>query len=274
MRIHLDWESVYRYSEPVRLLHTELRVLPANSFGQQLADGAELKLTPEATPSALTDTFGNTYHHVDFLEEVDHITVAVHADVDTDPPSKDGTNATDPVNPLLRHLYLATTSRAPNDPAISTITDSVPADLDPLATSWALCELISERFAFEVGTTDVAATALDLLDVGRGVCQDFSHLMLAALRIRGIPARYVSGYLAPYEGEESGEASHAWIQVLAGDRWYGFDPANNASQNEHYVVTAVGRDYDDVPPIRGTFAGIASEEWRTTLSVRTGSTQQ
>jgi transglutaminase-like putative cysteine protease len=98
--------------------------------------------------------------------------------------------------------------------------------------------------------------------------------MLAALRMRGITARYVSGYLAPHEGEESGEASHAWVQLLAHDRWYGFDPANNASQSERYVVTAVGRDYDDVPPIRGTFAGIATEDWHTVLRVRSGGAQQ
>ena len=266
MQIQLDWESTYRYSEPVRLLHTELRVLPADGFGQRLG-AASLTLTPDARAHPLRDMFGNTYHHVDFLEEVDHITVSLSAEVDTLAPDADGAHP-DVVSPLLNYLYLAPTDRAPAAPAIAALTETVPEGLDPLATGRALCDLIGSRFVFEVGSTDVAATALDLIRLERGVCQDFSHLMLAALRLRGIPARYVSGYLAPHEGETASEASHAWVQLLNGDRWHGFDPANDAAQDGHYVVTAVGRDYDDVPPIRGTFAGLATEDWHTTVRVR------
>lgn len=273
MRVELDWDSTYHYSEPVRLLHTELRVLPADGFGQRL-EASTLSLTPTATPHPLRDMFGNTYHHVDFLEEIDQITVALRAEVETTPSELGAGSAMDAVSPLLQHLYLAPTDRAPLDPAIVAINEAIPADLDPVTTGRALCELLGARFVFEVGSTDVAATALDLIRLERGVCQDFSHLMLAALRQRGIPARYVSGYLAPDEGEASAEASHAWIQLLAGDQWYGFDPANDTTQDGRYVVTAVGRDYDDVPPIRGTFAGVATEGWHTTLRVRSGNTQQ
>ena len=175
---------------------------------------------------------------------------------------------------LGRHLYLAPTARAPHDPAIAALIDTIPQHLDPLATGNAICRLLAGHFIFEVGATDVAATALDLLRLQRGVCQDFSHLMVAALRQRGIPARYVSGYLAPTEGENAAEASHAWVQLLADDRWHGFDPANDTAQDGRYVITAVGRDYDDVPPIRGTFAGVASQEWKTAVRVRSANTQQ
>jgi transglutaminase-like putative cysteine protease len=273
VRISLDWQSTYRYSEPVRLLHTELRVLPADRFGQRRRSGS-LTLTPSATTHALTDNFGNDYHHVDFLEEVDHITVQVQAEIDTEIDETAGDAKPDGINPLLRHLYLEETGRAPFDQAIAALADPVPTDLDPVATGNALNTLIGERFTFEVGTTDVAATALDLLRVERGVCQDFSHLMLAALRLRGIPARYVSGYLAPHEGEEAAEASHAWVQLFDGKRWHGFDPANDCPEDGRYVITAVGRDYDDVPPIRGTFSGMATEEWRTHLRVRSQGQQQ
>jgi transglutaminase-like putative cysteine protease len=85
----------------------------------------------------------------------------------------------------------------------------------------------------------------------------------------GFSARYVSGYLAPDAGEASAAASHAWFQVLAGDAWLGFDPANGVPQDERYVVTAVGRDYDDIPPLRGTYTGVAEEEWSTSVRVRT-----
>lgn len=273
MRVSLDWESTYHYSDPVRLLHTELRVLPADGFGQSLEAGS-IQLTPPADPKPLQDMFGNAYHHVDFLEEIDHITVAVQAEVETSVPEVGDSGAADAVNPLLQHLYLAPSDRAPLDPGIAAFNEAIPADLDPVATGHAFCELANQRFTFEVGSTDVAATALDLIRLQRGVCQDFSHLMLATLRQRGIPARYVSGYLAPSEGEQSSDASHAWVQLLAGERWHGFDPANHTVQDGRYVVTAVGRDYDDVPPIRGTFAGVASEEWRTNLRVRSNGRQQ
>ena len=269
MLVSLDWNSTYHYSEPVRLLHTELRVLPADGAGQRLESGA-IELKPAATAQRLTDMFGNAYHHVDFLEEIDQITVAVRAEVQTEVAAED----LEAVSPLLHHLYLATTERAPLAAAVATLTEGIPTALDPVAFGRALCGLLGERFVFEIGSTDVAATALDLLDLERGVCQDFSHLMLAALRQRDIPARYVSGYLAPTEGENTAEASHAWVQLLAGDRWHGFDPANDALQDGRYVVTAVGRDYDDVPPIRGTFAGLASQEWHTSLRVRSDRPQQ
>ena len=180
VRISLDWESTYYYSQPVRLLHTELRVLPADRAGQRLRSGS-VALAPTATAHELRDMFGNAYHHVDFLEEVDQITVAVQAEVETELAGSDDEAG----SPLLGHLYLASTERAPIDHAIAMLTDGVPTDLDPVATGRAFCRLFGEQFVFEVGSTDVAATALDLLDLRRGVCQDFSHLMR-----RAAPARY------------------------------------------------------------------------------------
>ena len=147
----------------------------------------------------------------------------------------------DDPSPLMRHLYLSPTARSPFEPAVAELCEGIPQDLDPVAAGLAISSLLHERFGFRVGTTDVGSTALDLLGLGHGVCQDFAHLMLAALRTRGIPARYVSGYLAPHVGEEAAQASHAWVQLLAPDGWHGFDPTNSARQDGRYVVTAVSR---------------------------------
>lgn len=269
MHIALRWDALYRYSQAVRLLHTELRVLPADGFGQRRLGGA-LMLAPQAAPQSLTDAFGNEYHHADFLDELTQLHIALEAAVETG-----GEAAAEPgVSPLMRHLCLAPTARCPFDPEVERLAGEVPPDLDPEAAGEALSALLHERFAFEVGPTDAGSTALDLLAQGSGVCQDFAHLMIAALRLRGVPARYVSGYLAPYEGEEVSEASHAWVQLLTPEGWRGFDPSAGAPQDERYVVTAVGRDYDDAPPLRGTFTGLANEHssaivrMRSTPSVR------
>ena len=263
MRIALRWESSYSYSQPVRLLHTELRVLPADGHGQRRL-GASLRLTPEAHPLLLRDAFGNEYHHADFLSQVERIHVEARAEVETEQPGE----AETALLPLMRHLCLAPTARSPHDPAIAALIEPVPPDLGPDAAGEALCAFLHGRFAFEVGRTDVASTALHLLETGGGVCQDFTHLMLAALRLRGIPARYVSGYLAPAVGEGASPASHAWVQLLTPGGWRGFDPANDCRQDGRYVVTAVGRDYDDVPPLRGAYTGAALEHWTALVRVR------
>ena len=268
MHISVRWESSYLYSQSVRLLHTELRVIPVDGFGQRRLS-AELTLTPEAPLHQLGDAFGNGYHHVDFLEEIGHIHLALRAEVETEQPVEH-----DEPTPLMRHLLLAPTPRSPFDPAVAELFEGIPQDLDPVAAGEAIASLLQGRFGFRVGSTDVGSTALDLLRAGHGVCQDFTHLMLAALRMRGIPARYVSGYLAPHVGEEAAPASHAWVQLLAPDGWHGFDPTNSTRQDGRYVVTAVGRDYDDVPPVRGAFTGSATQHWSTLVRVRSESQQQ
>ncbi len=263
MLIGVRWETTYQYSDPVRLLHTELRVLPVHGFGQRLVSGS-IHLEPESRPFALNDAFGNRYHHVDFLQEVDRLHVAVEAEVETSEEMQEEKR----LSPLLRYLYVQPTERSPFAPPIAALNGEVGGSSSPRALGEELLGMFSERFVFEVGTTDVAATATDLLEIGSGVCQDFSHLMLSILRQRDIPARYVSGYLAPRAGEELAEASHAWVQLHDGEGWWGFDPANACLQDDRYVVTAVGRDYDDVPPLRGTYHGVASEEWSTSIRLR------
>ena len=171
-----------------------------------------------------------------------------------------------PLAPLLQRLLFLSTSRTPSDPAICALAERLDAR-SPRALALAITDRIAERCVFEVGQTDVSATTLDFLQHGRGVCQDFAHLLIAALRPRGVAARYVSGYLGPTEGEQVGEASHAWVQVWHDGLWQGIDPANQCRQDGRYIVTAVGRDYDDVPPVRGGFRGGIEHDWTTSVRV-------
>ncbi|GMU40779.1 MAG: hypothetical protein AMXMBFR23_16450 [Chloroflexota bacterium] len=267
MIVNVHWETTYRYSEPVRLLHTELCIVPTVRPGQRVLS-ADLTLEPAARPSTLVDVFGNTLHHVDFLQPVERLHIAVRAQVETTPWAEPA-----PVlSPLLDRVYRQPTPRAPFDPSFEGLSAAIPADATPLALAGILNRSLREHFDFVVGATEVSHTALDFVETGSGVCQDFAHLMLALLRRRGVAARYVSGYLASQEGDTLAEASHAWVQVLAEGAWYGFDPANGIPQDERYVIVAVGRDYDDVPPLRGTYSGEAEEQWST--SVRIGAPEQ
>lgn len=263
MIVNVHWETTYRYSDPVALLHTELCILPTDRPGGQRVLESTLTLEPKARPTALVDVFGNTMHHVDFLQPVERLHVAVHAKVETSPWAE----PTPPLSPLLDRLYRQPSGRAPFDPSLDRLMADVPADADPLAMARALNQSLGQEFEFVVGATEVSTTALDFVATGSGVCQDFAHLMLALLRRRGAAARYVSGYLAASEGYTLADASHAWVQVLADGAWYGFDPANGIPQDERYVVVATGRDYDDVPPLRGTYHGQAEEQWSTSVRI-------
>ena len=132
---------------------------------------------------------------------------------------------------------------------------------------------IHERFTYKRDVTRYDSTTDDFLEAGAGVCQDFTHLMLATLRIRRIPCRYVSGYL--HVERKSGEPSqsHAWIELYSPTHgWVPFDPTHDREIDERYVVVAHGRHYDDVPPNKGIYRGSSSEtlhaEVRTEVSSR------
>ena len=260
MIVHVEWHTEYTYSLPVRQLHSELCVMPGERANQRVLR-ATILVQPPARLSSREDVFGNLRHEVDFLEQTDRLEVHVRAEIETVDMPEPNVEGAPP------DLYLQPSARAPFAPVFEEFV--VPRDVPPLQAAWAVMRAIGERFTYEIGFTDVADTALDLLTTGRGVCQDFSHLMLAVLRREGIPARYVSGYLAAPVGDAVAAASHAWVQVLDGGAWYGFDPANACRQDERYVVTAVGRDYDDVPPIRGTYFGRAEERWSTEVRIAT-----
>ncbi len=113
---------------------------------------------------------------------------------------------------------------------------------------------------YERGTTNVHTRADEALADGRGVCQDFAHVLIGLCRAHGVPARYVSGYLFDPQGNGNGDsaASHAWVDVYdEGRGWRSLDPTHDTEQTERYVRVGVGRDYADVPPTRGVYRGTA-----------------
>ena len=128
-----------------------------------------------------------------------------------------------------------------------------------------LMRRIHEDFEFSAESTEINTPAVEALALRKGVCQDFAHIMVACLRMMGLPARYVSGYLLtqPPPGRPrlvGADASHAWVSVYVPDvpdhdGWYDFDPTNDRLPGEDYVTLAVGRDYSDVSPMRGVIHG-------------------
>ena len=142
-----------------------------------------------------------------------------------------------------------------------------PSD-DPVARMHALSSHIRATVDYDPGWTSVATTAEDALAAGHGVCQDHSHLFLAAARRLGMAARYVSGYLV-VDGEPDQPATHAWAEVwIEGLGWLGLDVSNGISPDERYVRLAVGRDYREAAPVSGIRFGDAEEDLDVTVQIQ------
>jgi transglutaminase-like putative cysteine protease len=135
-------------------------------------------------------------------------------------------------------------------------------ELSPFKLVLEFCEYIYTNFKYIQGITQVDSKLDHVWKLKAGVCQDFTNILLQMVRMLGIPARYVSGYICPNNNSSRGEgATHAWIEVyIPFYGWLGIDPTNNAIANQYHVKLAVGRDYNDCAPVKGVFKGDAKSD--------------
>src|SRR6188474_2496050 len=263
MRIKIEHLNRFTYDQPISEAYTELRLQPLSTGGQRCL---AFNLTPEPRPEvrAYQDRYGNDVHHFDILQP--HQQLAVNAVSEVLTPETFVPELGE-LSPLEAFDYLAASSYAPVVPELTAFAQAHgsargAAD-DPLATALGLMTAVHGALNYQKGVTDVHTTAEQALQIGCGVCQDYSHLMLAACRQLGLPARYVSGYL--YNNGHTA-ASHAWVDVFVpGPGWVSLDPTHNRQQTAQYVRVAVGRDYADVAPTRGVFKGQAVEVLEVTV---------
>ena len=135
-----------------------------------------------------------------------------------------------------------------------------------------LSDVLHDTFQYVPGSTTVVSPIEDILESYQGVCQDYAHVMITIARGWGVPARYVSGYLYVKSRDhdaDPGAASHAWVEcLLPGLGWIGFDPTNRCMVDDRHIRVGVGRDYQDVAPIRGIFMGGGIAELSVEVRVR------
>ena len=160
---------------------------------------------------------------------------------------------------------------------LTTVTDEISgaaiaeiAGLPPDAAAESISARVHEHVTYMPGATGVRTDAQEAWDKGQGVCQDMAQLTVALMRAAGLPARYVSGYLHPDPKAEPGRTaigqSHAWVEYWAGD-WTPLDPTSLAPVRERHVVVARGRDYADVPPLKGIYHGPSGGDMQVTVEV-------
>jgi transglutaminase-like putative cysteine protease len=253
MRLKIEHTTTFTYDLPISEAYTEMRLKPLDADGQHCLSFS-LVAEPRDEVLQYTDRFGNDVRHLDVLQPHQRLRVAAVSEVLTpeafvaDPAA---------LSPLDEFDYLTATGYAPLTADLAGFAAAHAVPGDPQATVFALLHTIYANLKYEKGVTDVTTTADRALALGRGVCQDFSHILLAACRSQGLPARYVSGYL--YNDGHTA-ASHSWVDVyVAGRGWLSLDPTHDCEQTGQYVRVAIGRDYADVPPTRGVFKGRAKE---------------
>jgi transglutaminase-like putative cysteine protease len=261
MRLRIEHTTTFTYDHPISEAYTEMRLKPRDTDSQRCLS---FGLTTEPQDAVLHyfDHYGNDVHHFDVIQPHQKLMVTAVSEVFT---SDRFASDSSQLSPLDEFNYLSPTDYAPHSADLVTFSHQHKIEHDLLGTVLALMHALHANLIYEKGATDVKTTADKALALGRGVCQDFSHVMLAVCRIQNIPARYVSGYL---HNDGLAATSHAWVDVRVPERgWISLDPTHNTEQTGEYVRVAVGRDYADVPPTRGIFKGNAREKMDVTVSV-------
>ncbi|MDX2159744.1 MAG: transglutaminase family protein [bacterium] len=268
MYYSIQHKTAFRYSQPVTESVMELRMQP-RSEGHQQCFSFQVKLEPKASVHSYRDHLGNVIHSFNIPGAHDRLTVIAESLVQLGaPPNVPAMTAA----ALWDALETSITSADLFDMLLpSELTEPTPLLVqfsqqtgihrldDPLSTLWAINRTLHEKFEYVPNSTTVDSPIEEILTTGKGVCQDYAHVMIALVRNLGIPCRYVSGYL--YHQHEQGltaapDQSHAWVEAyLPTLGWIGFDPTNATLAAERHIRVAVGRDYCDVPPTRGVFKG-------------------
>jgi transglutaminase-like putative cysteine protease len=245
----LEQRFRYVYPSPIRQLRHRLVVVPRPRHGPQhrIRYGHDTEGAAALT-SVSTDPFGNHVLEVWAAEVEEAIEFSIRSEVATE----DGGSGPWRERSSDRR-WLEPTGLTAADARIEDAARHL-AGGSPLDVAEGLCGWTHDAFTYGFGSTDVQTPASAALQIGRGVCQDYAHVMLAACRAAGVPARYVSGHLVGEGG------SHAWVEVLVprpdgGTDVVAFDPTHRRRTNGNYLTIAIGRDYADVAPTSGTFAG-------------------
>ncbi len=265
MKLSVVHRTAFHYAGPVTQSVNTLHLEP-RTFPYQKTISALIRVIPATRVRRFTDLFQNITHHFELqgpharLEIESRIKVH-NLPLDISAKSREATLAAldDPSIRELTWQYLQESRWVSSHPEVwRQAVDVSSPHLSIYDRATALMGWIHQEFRYQPGATNVNTHLEDAFALRCGVCQDFTHVMLGLCRAVGIPARYASGYLynGPRDSLVGAQASHAWSEVYLPEAgWIGFDPTNNTLADERYVKVAVGRDYEDVAPVRGNYNG-------------------
>ncbi|HEX8116529.1 MAG TPA: transglutaminase family protein [Pyrinomonadaceae bacterium] len=281
MHLSISHTTKFRYSTPITESIMELRMQPLTE-GPQRCLKFDLGLKPSARAASYRDHLGNAVHHFDIPGRHTQLVINASSLVETlpreEPPESLSSDAWAELDALVEggdYWDMLMPSRfARQSEALLGFAREI--DLtrreDPLTVLRGLNAAIYNAFEYVPQSTSADSPIDDALVARRGVCQDYTHIMIALARSLRVPCRYVSGYLfhrVEYNDRSAQDATHAWVEALLPRLgWVGFDPTNNLPAGQRHIRVAVGRDYSDVPPTRGVFKGAAESELSVAVQVK------
>src|SRR3954469_2624872 len=276
MKLRVVHRTHYSYGAPVIQNYNELRLQPISSEGQA-CESFILKILPSTRLSHYLDFYLNYIHFFEIAEPHKALSIESVSQVRT------GSNVLpdDSLSVSLARLpeclrverlydFLQPSTFVAATPEVWRLAlDASEGQTDVWGAAQAINRFIHTNFTYTPKVTDVNTHMLAILELRRGVCQDFTHLMLGMCRALKIPCRYVSGYLFNGSGNAVGsQASHAWCEVYIPDfGWRGLDPTNDQQADDHYIKVATGRDYADIVPIKGHYKGTAQRQMAVEVQV-------
>ena len=270
MLLKIKHETAFTYDKPINESVVELRMFPRQE-AQQHRLSFELKLSPYSVVSSYFDWLGNTVHTFTINEVHQGIKIAATSVVETERAAVSPESLPDvwPVpesDDFRLYDYLQFDGPIVDSPQLGELAKELYArpGIRIGELGQRMIRLINTRFEYVQGLTTSTSPVTEVLEHRKGVCQDFTHLMIALARSMHIPARYVSGVLHPDDTDldrfRGYTQSHAWCELyFPSQGWLGFDPTNSCIAGENYVKVAVGRDYRDVPPNKGLYRGAGRE---------------
>lgn len=260
--------TAFHYAAPVNKSANTLHLHPP-TFPLQKTLSCFIRVLPATRLRCFRDLYDNITHHFEISSAHQRLEVESTLRVQNLPLSLteadetatlDNYSATGDGDTLWP--FLQPTSYVPFRPEIWRQSLDLTSDMKTvLAKARSIMSWIHESFTYDAHSTVVSSKLDEILTLKAGVCQDFTHVMLGFCRSIGIPARYASGYLysGPLDTLVGAQASHAWVEIfLPESGWIGLDPTNNTLADERFIKVAVGRDYDDVAPVKGQYSGTAS----------------
>lgn len=266
-QIRIVHHSGYAYPDAVGGSYNEVRMTPRSSREQWVLS-SRIEIQPSPWVLSYTDYWGTKVTAFEIRERHSRLGVTSTATVEITRPDEraPGIGWDELHDPALEDRMvemLSVTEHVDPGEELCEFAAGVAREASPAETVDAVVQKMREKVSYVPGVTHVRTRARDVWEAGAGVCQDMVHVSIGALRCVGIPARYVSGYLMPAKepviGEPRKAESHAWLQYWDG-AWVGLDPTNDSAPGESHVEVGVGRDYGDVPPLRGIYSGAGESE--------------
>ncbi|MGA3294741.1 MAG: transglutaminase family protein [Candidatus Acidiferrales bacterium] len=286
-RYHLVHTTEFLYDGPVSESYNEVRLRPINDDRQSCLS-FRLMTAPGSRGTSYRDAYGNWVHQFNVLLEHRRLkveaesVVLAHDAFDTEGDPSTLADLDKGSNQLEEEYFdfVAPTGYVPHVRELRDLIEAAERESDGTVEGFARAasDLIHKRFRYVKGATHVNSSIQDSISIGAGVCQDFAHVLLGVARMRGVPGRYVSGYLVPgstaspdakQEEVIGGQASHAWAEVfLPKNGWIALDPTLGKPVGLRHVRVAYGRDYGDVAPVRGVYKGHAGQSLAVDVRVR------